>query len=476
MRTQLNFFAAVAVATLATACASSRDVEGVTAGASGCIACHGGQDNDTGAPPFAADGVTTTGPRVGAHSAHVDAGIACAACHVDPKLGAAPAHGNGSADVVLGAAARDPDGLATPEYVSGTQTCSSVYCHAPPGVPAGTAPAPTWVAQLTGCGTCHAAAPHGALGALTCGDCHATSIEPGSIPTVVQGGTHANRVAGETAAHAAGWTATDANGVTPHGLAALYRTSDAGLDGCRSCHGSTLDNPLLGGIPTCNACHSGGTAAWQSDCTFCHGDAARAPAGYQLGDAAPPRDVAGGAAPAQVGVHASHLTAPTISAGVTCDSCHAEPTDLAHVNGTADVALKDLAGGASGSYVAASQTCSASACHGAFTGGNATNAPTWTGAGTQTCTSCHGSPPATGRHPGAPNAPSEHDFGCQFCHVEVATNTAVPGIKATGRALHVNGTKNVRISVNGTTGSSATWSGSSCSTVGCHDSAAAYSW
>jgi predicted CxxxxCH...CXXCH cytochrome family protein len=199
-----------------------------------------------------------------------------------------------------------------------------------------------------------------------------------------------------------------------------------------------------GGAPgsSCNDCHSGGTTAWQTNCTFCHGTPGRT--GEQAGtdpllSAAPPVGTQGEAAATEVavGAHQAHVN-PAASGAVTtpiaCAVCHPSPlpTDLTHVDGQpAAVAFSGLAvtgGITTAAY--ASGSCSATYCHGNFAGGaNAT--PSWT-AGATTCTSCHGNPPNSGRH--APRE-SSHSFGCNFCHGTGYTSTAVVV------ATHVDGAK-----------------------------------
>ncbi len=481
MRNQSSVLAAIALAALATACASSRDVDAV--GGSSCTGCHGGKNDTSGAPPFDVQGATSS-VAVGAHARHLAVGVTCETCHRVPASVGAPGHADGTVDVVFGPAAQDPFSASTAAYVSATHTCSSVYCHAPTWAPGGTTP-PPWDGAITGCGDCHAAVPasHGAIGSFACSTCHQTTVaDPGVLPTIIPGGAHANG-AKDASAHDPGFTQSNANGVTPHGLAALYRNLGAfpnGLADCRACHGATLDAGIISGIPSCDNCHQDfsqpGTAGtdWRTDCTFCHGDLNRTDASYQLTDAAPPRDAAGSQTSARVGVHQSHLFggATPISAGVACDKCHAVQTDLGHVDGTAAVALKDPAGSASGAFTpgagGAAGTCATTYCHGSFTGGAAANTPSWTGAGTQTCSTCHGAPPNTGRHPGADNAPGGHgSLNCQHCHFDVATTGA---IKPGGRALHVNGAKDVKLSTNGTIASgNGAWNGTSC-TGSCHGS------
>jgi predicted CxxxxCH...CXXCH cytochrome family protein len=77
-------------------------------------------------------------------------------------------------------------------------------------------------------------------------------------------------------------------------------------------------------------------------------------------------------------------------------------------------------------------SCSASYCHGQFTGGNAGNAPLWTQVdGTQdACGTCHALPPG-GSHP-------QNGAACSTCH---------PGYTSASvnAATHVNGTVNVTL-------------------------------
>lgn len=72
----------------------------------------------------------------------------------------------------------------------------------------------------------------------------------------------------------------------------------------------------------------------------------------------------------------------------------------------------------------------------------------------QSCTTCHGFPPSTGKH-------SKHvskGLGCSTCH----SGTVDSSNKIISTTLHKNGTKDVK--------GSFTWNASSksCSSVGCH--------
>ncbi len=362
------------------ACAKARQVE--EGRSADCTGCHGGQDNQTGAPPFDTHGASTSA-AVGAHTAHLDAGVRCDGCHIVPTDAASPGHmDTGPAEVTFGAVA-GPDAV----YDYTTHSCSSVYCHAPPTAPGGAAPVPSWNGTLAGgpCGSCHADPPtsHGGVADTLCEKCHATSIVgAGPSRAFVSGGTHANGT------------------VEPASIS----------------------------------------------CTTCHGDAARLPAGEQLADAAPPVDAQGLSSSAAVGAHLTHLfgrATGAISNGFACTSCHAVPTSPFHSNATVDVVLRDPNGATSGTHTPSGTggTCS-TYCHG-NPGGNTANAPAWNGAGTQSaCDVCHGNSPPTGHHPSVFSQHAWMGTDCQYCHYDVATTGA---IKPGGLGLHVNGTKDVRL-------------------------------
>jgi predicted CxxxxCH...CXXCH cytochrome family protein len=352
----------------------------------------------------------------------------CSACHVDPRIvTTTTTHGNNVVNVVFGVAAQDPASAATPVWNASARTCSNVYCHAQ----GGSVPAPAWTQTISGCGACHPApgAIHGGAAANQCVLCH-----PANAPHV--DGTVNVSVAG----HDASWATTNARGVTPHGLAANYQNKAAfptGFDGCRACHGSNLDNPVITTVPSCDSCHTNRTAAWRTSCTFCHGDAARAPASYQLADAAPPFDVQGSPTGARVGAHQAHLfgdarNTPQISAGVACDDCHGGtartlPTSFEpHANGTTEVTLKrpGQTGASTGTYDPATGTCSNTYCHGNLVRNpKPGNSPSWreTGASSQTdCGTCHA---ANGTYGGADATTGRHDIHrCASCHGNSATN------------------------------------------------------
>jgi predicted CxxxxCH...CXXCH cytochrome family protein len=110
------------------------------------------------------------------------------------------------------------------------------------------------------------------------------------------------------------------------------------------------------------------------------------------------------------------------------------------VNGqlpTVPFGLIALTGGASPVLNFTNLTCSATYCHGNFTGGvGASNSVSW-GASNLACNSCHGIPPPTGRHDKHVNGES---IACATCH-----GTGYGSSTITGGALplHVDGVKTI---------------------------------
>jgi predicted CxxxxCH...CXXCH cytochrome family protein len=172
------------------------------------------------------------------------------------------------------------------------------------------------------------------------------------------------------------------------------------------------------------------------------------------GKAAPPLGSQDESAPASnaVGAHLRHASDDATSgnrlaAAIKCQQCHgaALPVDVSHVDGQVVLGWQLAAQGttptpAAGRYPRSATsptpvTC-ANYCHGATLVGGTFKTPSWTGAGTVGCGTCHGVPPdyaaamsgGRGHHP--PNA------SCGSCH---AGSTAA----APARATHVNGTVDV---------------------------------
>jgi predicted CxxxxCH...CXXCH cytochrome family protein len=357
------------------------------AGGGSCTACHGdpnrAQAAIAAAPPRDTAGRTDS-DAVGAHLAHLQGGairgaMACNDCHTVPGD---TAHSTQPLDLTWGALART--GGVTPSWNAATLTCAN-YCH---GVtlPGGTDTTPVWNlgASQAACGTCHGLPPpmasgHPAVagsGTAVCAGCHPDTVTSGGVIDVAKG-KHID------------------------GVLEVANLS------CTSCHGGTL---------------SGGTGA----------------SGANPVAAAPPRGTKGETATSAraVGLHANHLTSQRFTTSVTCASCHVVPASTSHSNGTATVTFGGLAttGGAAPVWNGAS--CSASYCHGSFTGGAGANPVTWANATVPAigCTSCHGIAPATGQHN---RHLSRRLADCVDCHGTGYSASTV------NTALHLNGAKNV---------------------------------
>jgi len=289
----------------------------------------------------------------------------------------------------------------------------------------------------------------------SCSLCHADTVDPGG--NLIPGGPHLNGKVDVTS-HPMPY-------VADHTGPAL-----ADLNACTLCHGTDYAGGASG--VSCNACHSSfGFADWRTNCTFCHGTRTPGWTASSLPLAAPPRGAHGETLPSQpqVGAHRKHVgIGSTISDGVACTECHTVPADLAHLDGRVTLTFGALAqqGGLLPGYAAGS--CSATYCHGTTLVGGANTTPSWTG--TVSCGDCHGSPPLTGQHGFSVHVAQP----CSRCHAQVATATALPGIQdlPAARALHVNGQKDVSLSVAGT------WDGTAktCSNVACHGTPGVRNW
>ena len=451
--------------TAGVSCNACHATAGFAAWDTACTFCHGDRTTGGTSPPLDVDGGSArTSVSVGAHAKHVGAAlsnpIACAACHpartASAVNDAAHVDGDGVAEVVLGPLARTGGAAAAYARASATSaTCASTYCH---GAFSGGANATVeWTSTAPlGCTSCHGApppAPHST--STTCGNCH-----EGYTATTVNRATHVDGIVQATSNHGANYADKAVHGT---------EVNLKGLASCKGCHGASLTG---GSGPSCSTCHAAaGFADWTTACTFCHGSTV-------TGRQNPPVDIQGrtAATNVSVGVHEAHATSAI--ATVACIQCHpartaSVVTDTAHVdgNGIAEVAFGALAktGGAAATYTRASATsasCASTYCHGRFSGGvNSGSGATvsWTSTTQVSCTSCHGSPPSTGRH-------SKHSsIGCYVCH-----NAVVNSSKAViDKTLHVNGADNVKFG--GTYNSrtvTGTWNATSksCSSLSCHGS------
>jgi predicted CxxxxCH...CXXCH cytochrome family protein len=431
-----------------------------------CTACHGDAARTAttlnpqlpAAPPKDVAGNTaTTSPGVGTHQLHLNdnasrIALACTECHLLPP---ASPHPNGSVTMTWGPLATALG--ASPSLIvtnPASPTCSSTYCH---GNFQFTATVSSTTYTVSGnktyspvfnapvaqaCGTCHGNATiatpagHPALAAsatnATCNVCHPATVKTdGTID--VAGAKHIDGQAQALAAasHPAGW-------MTPGNANFHAGPAGQGLQACLTCHAATP--PATVANVVCSSCHgSTWSSAWvdATSCTMCHGTSGRAGgSAANPVNASPPAGTYGHEADAaRIGAHLAHLQA-TLSATIQCNECHVVPAtalSAGHANGpNATVTFGTLAKTGGKTPIWNGASCSASYCHGNFTGG-ATATPSWTGAA-MACTSCHGNPPSTGQH--APRN-NNHGFGCNVCHGTGYSSTTV------AVATHVNGVKNV---------------------------------
>lgn len=265
------------------------------AGATNCIGCHGGVDDQGGAPPRATWGNAADPIRVGAHSTHVAAGYDCGVCHLKPADMLSPGHIDGpTADVVFGGMALT--GPSKPSWDRATARCSSTYCHGGT-LAGGSNSAPDWTKVGEGqaaCGTCHGLPPAAFpspshpvyVFAAPCLGCHpATStVDAGGQDALVAGGPHLNGAVESTfAGHPAGWAVPGAGGGSG-GLHSLESCMGCGYTPglllmsdyytlCTQCHGKYGDFDPAGGASrvSCGACHPAFfNADGTTSCSFCH--------------------------------------------------------------------------------------------------------------------------------------------------------------------------------------------------------------
>jgi len=374
-----------------------------------CVRCHGGVDNNTGAPPISLRGfVSTDSVPVGAHTAHLSASstahtFECDVCHVVPLYSWDSAHldfnilsGTGATDSIAEVRFHGLAVAQSASYDHPTATCRLVYCHGNFGS-GDTANAPVWNGHdQAACGSCH--------------DVGGNSAKLGQFH--------------------------------------FYHISLFGLK-CADCHGSVVDTALLivninfhvnGVVDTivsdtskCSGCHAPGAAG----CTRCHG-------GTDNQTGAPPRGLTGEIATTTraVGAHTAHLNGGQNSAEQRCGDCHRTYTTVADsghfaLDSVAEIVWSGFANRNSGaSWNRTTNTCASTYCHGNFTGGKTSNTPDWTASGQIDCGSCHdvGANPSDlqgihGLHI------STFGLTCNDCHANVVD----AGKDVINRSLHVNG-------------------------------------
>ncbi len=374
-------------------------------GTAGCTRCHGGDDNQTGAPPRGLRGETSTTTRaVGAHTAHLDGGDhsaaqRCGDCHLTYTSVADPGHFalDSVAEIVWGGFADRNSGAI---WNRASNTCASTYCH---GNFAGgkNSNAPIWnAANQADCGSCHDVGSnpselqglhglHISSFGLTCNDCHAGVVDVG-------------------------------NNITN-----------------RSLHVNGVVDTATANPTTCSDCHAPAPAS----CTYCHG-------GIDNQTGAPPKGLRGETATTTiaVGAHTKHMNGSALAAPLRCSDCHTSytlVTDPGHfaADSTAEVVWGNFANRSGGaSWSRSTRTCANTYCHGNFAGGIVANSPVWTSASQAACGSCHD----VGIHPslllGRHLEHAGEGVACYRCHYATLNSSDV----ISNPNAHVNGIFDVR--------------------------------
>lgn len=390
-------------------------------GTAHCTDCHGGDDNQTGAPPSGIEGETaTTDLAVGAHTAHVESStlagaIECDECHVTPAAAVDPDHFgiDSVAEITWGATAGDQS-----IWDRVNATCEQTYCHGNfNGGIVGNVP--VWTSSdPASCGSCHdvGAQPsdlrwkhqfHVEVASLKCGDCHASVVDT------------------------------------------LLNITDPSL------HVNGIIDTLTRDVVVCSSCHGGGSGT----CTLCHGGADN-----QTG--APPLGISGETATSQlaVGAHTIHLDGGPMAVGFSCTECHVTPLawdDPEHFgpDGIAEVTFGPLAG-PNATWSRDDSSCADTYCHGDFPGGNNSQSPPWTESGIDLCGSCHdfGAHPArlSGRHE---KHVVDKDVECYQCH----STTVDASLNLVEKWVHVDGENTISFS-----SGQGVWANGECTNTGCH--------
>jgi predicted CxxxxCH...CXXCH cytochrome family protein len=466
-----------------------------------CTFCHGGTDNQTGAPPRDLAGMAS--PFLD-HTKHVSAGTMsrgfdCNQCHVKATDVLSPGHIFGNPP---GGALNDFGAGLSPQgtFDKTTATCSNLYCH---GTGRGDTGSIATGATLA-CSGCHATMESGATGwaklsgphgshlqstsGITCADCHSQTTTDGvaiaaaGMPMHVNGKVEVGFTAASFTYNATNATCTGTCHGYSHsnlgwqsgGIGGTYHPpgyndpSAHGVDmelqrqDCRGCHGAdlkggTAGQPLVG--VSCDGCHTGATTTtWRSDCVFCHGGGNGDTRGM------PPRDP--GSTNTSVSQrfvsHANHVQ-PTLMSANDCTTCHKLPTDvlsMGHAFNSFDnqpnVIFTD-GRNPSATYTATTGTCGTLYCHG---NGQASNGTATDGGAPMTCTSCHGGDANARAGLSAHHRNDHGGVACTKCHAAtVSSGTAI-----LDPTKHINQTKDVVFSGGGTY----TASTKTCSNIGCH--------
>ncbi|SYZ74750.1 hypothetical protein TRIP_C90378 [Candidatus Zixiibacteriota bacterium] len=167
-------------------------------GANQCVYCHGGVDNQTGAPPKGLRGeIATTTLAVGTHTVHLEGrvisdGIPCASCHIVPATVTSPGHYDvdSVAEITWGGFSNLNGGAA---WDRNSAACASTYCHG--NFSGGISTTPHWdTNEQATCGSCHdiGSNPAALLGrhqqhvteeSIACYQCHAATVNSSNAIT-----------------------------------------------------------------------------------------------------------------------------------------------------------------------------------------------------------------------------------------------------------------------------------------------------
>jgi predicted CxxxxCH...CXXCH cytochrome family protein len=435
-----------------------------------CTFCHGGEADDTGAPPRDIDGDQPI--SFPAHSAHVRAGVTsgldCMQCHVKAVDVLSPGHifdddTPGVAEVDMGA------GLSPQGRFDGAG-CGDLYCHgsgrADDGAIAVDAAPQTCTSCHAGIGSDGAAvarmsgphALHMGIDGASCASCHPGVSADGRSLTdpsrhidgrrdvaIGEPGVtfNATRKTCTGSCHGfdhnqTGWTGTGGAYHPPGFSAPLVHGPEMELQrqDCRGCHGADLAG---GTAVSCDSCHQ---ASWRTDCTYCHG-------GGLNDTGAPPRDL--GSANLSVSqsfvAHPRHVT-QTVSRASDCSECHRKPVDVlspGHAfDDTPAAAEIDFSGGRSPNGVYdRSGTCTNLYCHGNGRGDSGTATD---GMPTPTCGGCHAdraSPDRWGTMSGHHKTHLEKGYGCEQCHADITAD----GVTILDPLRHIDRLRQIRFVV-----------------------------
>ena len=178
---------------------------------SDCTFCHGGQDNQTGAPPLNLSGSADSALQtVGAHSVHVTGNdhlaYDCEQCHLKPIELLSAGH---LFDASPGTAEVNFTGGLSSAAVYSAPACSSLYCHGDGRNDNGSMG--SYTETINACDACHATPPasgehrRGAHTSRECRECHADVT--GSANAITGPALHVNGEPNVTLRNGGSWNA-----------------------------------------------------------------------------------------------------------------------------------------------------------------------------------------------------------------------------------------------------------------------------